>query len=71
MSQEDRVIDYLEKNGSITSMDAIYHLGIMDLPKRISELIRKGTDINKQWESGRNRYGEPIHYMRYSLGGRN
>ena len=71
MSQEQRVIDYLKKNGSITSIDAVMHLGIMDLPKRISNLIREGTDINKEWEKGKNRYGENIHYMRYTLGGDN
>ncbi len=67
MTQCDRVIDYINKFGSITSRDAVIDLGIMELPARICDLQRKGYTFKKRSESSKNRFGEKVHYIRYSL----
>ena len=45
--------------GSITALEAVSDLGITQLSARICEL-----------QTGKNRYGEPTHFIRYSLGGK-
>ena len=46
-TQRESIVEYLETHESITSLEAAIHLGIMDLPKRISELVRDGYPIKK------------------------
>lgn len=65
MTQHERIIDYLEKCGSITPMDAFNDLGITKLATRIGELKREGYEFEQELESGKNRFGEKVHYMRY------
>lgn len=66
-TQHDRIRQYLEDWGSITPFEAFRDLGITKLATRISEMIKAGAEIEKTMVSDTNRYGEPIHYMRYSL----
>lgn len=66
-NQRTRVLNYMREFGSITSKDAFVDLGIMDLPKRISELRQSGVEIDGTSESAKNRYGANVTYMRYSL----
>lgn len=70
MTQADRIIDYMNKYGSITPFEAFEDLGITKLATRISEMIRDGVDIEKYPERRKNRYGEVTRYTRYKLGGR-
>lgn len=67
MTQGQRIIRYIEDYGSITPYEAFRDLGITKLATRISELISSGMEFNKVIETGVNRYGEQIRYMRYSL----
>ena len=67
MTQNERILDYIQKNGSITPMEAWTHLGITKLATRVSEMTKMGISFNKQMVSGKNRYGQPVSYMRYSL----
>ena len=46
-TQRERIVEYLETHDSLTSREAVYYLGIMDLPKRISEMVRDGYPIRK------------------------
>lgn len=55
--------------GSITSLEAVNEYGIMRLASRIHDLRVSGYDIIATTEKGKNRYGEPTSYSRYSLGG--
>ena len=68
MTQCERVLKYMDDFGSISSAEAMNDLGIMRLASRIHDLTRMGTPIIKKMESGKNRYGETVHYMRYSKG---
>ena len=67
MNQRELVLKYIEDFGSITSYDAVKDLGIIELPKRVSELRKLGFDIVGTQEKSINRYGKPCHYHRYTL----
>ena len=68
MAQKEMILDYLERNGSITQKEAIDHLGCYRLPARIGELKARGIRITCRMEDGQNRFGERTRYARYSLG---
>lgn len=66
-NQKIRILEYMQKNGSITGMDAINEFGCMRLPARISDLKAEGHIIVRRMEQGTNRFGEPTRYARYTL----
>lgn len=66
MTQKERIVQYLDDFGSITTMEAFSDLGITRLASRIHELVRNGLPIKKEMVSSKNRYGEEVHFMRYS-----
>lgn len=70
MTQSERIVRHLRDFGSITSLEAMQDYGIMSLASRVSDLKKAGLPIQREMVSGRNRYGEPTSYARYSLGGR-
>ena len=65
MTQKDRILEYMEDFGSITSREAVIDLGVMRLASRINELIREGVPITKTMEASPNRYGQVVRYARY------
>ena len=67
MTQEERIIEYLNDWGSITTYEAFNDLGITRLASRICDLKKKGYDFTIQRTSKLNRYGEKITFNRYSL----
>lgn len=67
VNQRDRVIQYLRDEGSITRAEAFTELGIVELPARICELERMGYEFKKTTVKKKNRYGDPIRFMRYEL----
>ena len=67
-NQRSLVLAHIEEHGSITSAEAVYKYGIMDLPKRISELRRLGYNINGERVRGINRFNKPCHYNVYHMG---
>ena len=66
-TQHDRILDYMEEFGSITTLDAFNDLGITKLTTRISEMRAMGISIEGSREAVKNRYGETCHINRYSL----
>lgn len=68
MSQCEKILKYIETEGSITPLDALREFGCMRLASRISELKRAGYPINKDMETAKNKAGEPVRYARYRLG---
>ena len=66
-TQRTRILNHLDKFGSITSLEAMQLYGIMRLASRISELRKSGYDIETVTEKGKNRYGEQTAYARYIL----
>ena len=65
VTQAQRILEYVHTNGSITSLEAIQHLGITQLSSRISELRRKGYGFEKVPEKVKNRYGKSCTILRY------
>lgn len=72
-SQKQMVLDYIRDLGGITPLDAFRDLGVTRLAAVIFELKEDGHDIRTEREHGKNRYGQPTRYARYSFGrdGRN
>lgn len=67
MTQNDKVLMYLQQFGSINPLQALSDLGIMRLASRISDLKSMGYGIEKRMVTGKNRYGESVSYAEYSL----
>ena len=69
MGQKERVLDYIEKFGSISSMEAFRDLGVTRLSAVIFNLKEDGHEFDTKPEKGRNRFGERTCFTRYSLKG--
>ena len=67
MTQGERIIDYIERFGSISPMEAFRDLGITKLATRISEMRRNGIEFDQEYNEVKNRFGDTCHYMRYYL----
>ena len=68
MSQYQKILDFIKKNGSISPMDAFGSgMYITKLSTRIGEMERKGIVFEHKWESNKNSDGETVRYMRYFL----
>lgn len=65
-NQKQRIIEYVEKYGSITPMQAINELGITKLATRVSELKKEGYEVRTQILYAPNRYGDNTRFARYS-----
>ena len=66
-TQNERVLDYIERFGGITHLDAERDLGVMRLASRISDLKRMGYPITSKFVSVKNRFGEKCHIKRYMM----
>ena len=66
-TQRQRVIDYINRFGSITSMQAFADLGITQLAARICELKDEGYEFKKEQVSSVNRFGETVYFKKYSF----
>lgn len=66
--RQQRLFDFMLANGTITALQAIEHLADTKLATTISELRREhGIEVKKVWVKSVNRFGEPVHFMQYSL----
>lgn len=63
-NQKQRVLDYLKINKTITSLECVYNLKIVDLQHSIMELRKEGYNITDTWEKSDN-----AMYKRYKLEG--
>tara|TARA_R100000329_G_C7505588_1_gene178021 strand:- start:349 stop:612 length:264 start_codon:yes stop_codon:yes gene_type:complete len=64
-THEGRLLDYLEKFGSITSLQAIQDLGNTRLSGTIYTLKRKGYTFNTESVSVPNRFGGKTKVAKY------
>lgn len=67
MTQCEKILGYIKEHGSITTMDAFMDLGVTRLASRIHDLRSEGYMILGETVKGHNRFGDPVHYMKYSL----
>lgn len=67
-TQNERIIAYIQRFGSITQLEALRDLGVMRLASRMSDLKRLGYPVVSKREKVTNRYGEKSPISRYSFG---
>ena len=68
MTQKEAVLQYIEKNGSITPKQAIDDLGITKLATVISNLrLKDGVEIKKESVKVKTRYSKQTIIKRYSF----
>lgn len=63
--QQARILNYIVEYKSISPIEAFNFLGITKLATRISELKRLGYQFDQKLMTGRNHYGDKVHFMRY------
>ena len=66
-SQKDLILEYMEKNGSITPLEAQRFIGCMRLGARIWDLRRDGYDIIRELVSVPTRNGGHTLIAKYRL----
>ena len=71
MTQKERILKWLNDNGSITRAEAFTELGIVEMPARICELKQMGYEFSRETIAKKNRYGENVCFTKYTLKGRN
>ena len=69
MTQKERILQHMRKNGGITNAEAFRLYGITRLSGRIYELRQDGHDIRGKKCTSVNRYGKRVYYDLYVLGG--
>lgn len=67
MTQNEEVLRHLLVNGTITSVEAIEHYGIMRLGARIYDLKKQGYPIKTYLRVGKTRHGESMIYAEYRM----
>ena len=65
-TQKEEVLLYLKRKGSITALEGVDKLLIIDLAGVIRDL-RKEMDISDIWITKKNIYGRYIRYKRYFI----
>ena len=66
-AQRAQVLDYLKRNGKITSMEAIELFGCTRLSGRIHDLRTEGYTILTEMTEGKTRSGHQCRYATYYL----
>nr|DAO77213.1 MAG TPA: helix-turn-helix domain protein [Bacteriophage sp.] len=65
MTQCEKILAYLDKHGSITTMEGMSKLRIANFTARISDLRRDGVALDVETITQKNRYGETVRFARY------
>lgn len=66
MTQKESILKYLRKNGSITTIEAVTQLYILD-PQKIIQQLRVEYNISDEWIHAKNVYGKSVKYKKYKL----
>lgn len=67
IKQTELILQYMQRHGSITQLDALRDLGCMRLASRISDLKRQGYPIESKTEAVVTRDQGKTHIKRYNL----
>lgn len=66
-SQCMQILFYIREHGSITGMESVKNLGILNYKARINELREDGFPIVTTMETSVKQNGDKTRYARYSL----
>ena len=69
MTQNEMILALLRTGKWISPLDALRECGTMKLATRISELRRKGYDIETRYVPYINRFGKKMYHNEYRLRG--
>ena len=61
-----RIMDFVDKYGSINPLQALKGLGVMRLAARISDLEKAGAEFDHKMVTSKNQFGETVRYMVYT-----
>lgn len=67
VTQCQRILDYMDQFGSISTLEAFRDLGVARLASRIHDLKSMGYHIESETKSMKNRYGERTFFKVYRL----
>ena len=67
ITQDERVLEYMQKFGSITTLEAFRDLGITRLSAKIYDLKKQGHVIVDEMIKVKNRFGEEGYVKKYML----
>jgi hypothetical protein len=67
LTQEQRLLDFLQNGGTITVAEAPSVLGIGSLTRRVTELRRSGHEVKSAKETKINQFGELVRFNRYYM----
>ena len=67
VTQCQRILDYMDQFGSISTLEAFRDLGVARLASRIHDLKNMGYHIKSETKSSKNRFGEITHFKAYRL----
>lgn len=70
MSQTEQIHKHLKEGNTITSLEAIERFGVTRLSARIYELRQQGVNIEDQYITVTNRFGEEVEVKMYYLSGK-
>jgi hypothetical protein len=69
LTQYDRVLDHLQRNGKLSQKQAIRLFGAYRLSAIIHRLRKDGYNISSTFKSGKNRFGDSVSWAEYKLEG--
>ena len=67
LTQYDRVLDHLQRNGKLSQKQAIRLFGAYRLSAIIHRLRKDGYNISSTFKSGKNRFGDAVSWAEYKL----
>ncbi|MBQ2871617.1 DNA-binding protein [bacterium] len=67
LTQYDRVLDHLQRNGKLSQKQAIRLFGAYRLSAIIHRLRKDGYNISSNFKSGKNRFGDTVSWAEYKL----
>lgn len=65
MTQCEKILAYLDKHGSITTMEGMSKLRIANFTARISDLRKAGVELTKETVIKKNKDGDTVRFARY------
>ena len=67
MTQAEEILQYMRRHGSITRLQSVYELGIVNTPGRIKDLEYMGHKIHRETRRGEAKNGRKFRYTVWSL----
>ena len=66
-TQKERILNHLQKYGSITTLESFKEYGDTRLSDKIYQLKKDGYKFSEEWIKSKNRFGEKVQFKKYIL----